>query len=88
MDRRSFLASGATLALLPFAESPAMAAMAQGSGSGDAGRGIWKPAMEQYLTGLSPKGFAPPPDELVYGQERFDSGWDRFGDDQQFRGRR
>ena len=36
MDRRSFLASGATLALLPFAESPAMAAMAQGSGSGDA----------------------------------------------------
>jgi len=35
MDRRSFLASGATLALLPFADSTAFAAMAP-SGSGDA----------------------------------------------------
>ena len=35
MDRRSFLASGATLALLPFADSAAFAAMAP-SGSGDA----------------------------------------------------
>ena len=36
MDRRSFLATGATLALLPFADSPALAAMAAAPGDGDA----------------------------------------------------
>ena len=50
----------------------------EGSGSGDAGQEIWKPAMEKYLVALAPKGFAPPPDELVYGQQRFDRRW---GDD-------
>ncbi|MBV8908232.1 MAG: DUF885 family protein, partial [Sphingomonas sp.] len=36
MDRRSFLASGATLALLPLADSPAIAAMSAAPGDGDA----------------------------------------------------
>src|SRR3954463_7608572 len=36
MDRRSFLASGATLALLPLAQSPALAAMAATPGANDA----------------------------------------------------
>src|SRR6476469_8312039 len=36
MDRRSSLASGATLALLPLADSPAIAAMAAAPGDGDA----------------------------------------------------
>ncbi|HEX8842007.1 MAG TPA: DUF885 family protein, partial [Sphingomicrobium sp.] len=36
MDRRSFLATGATVALLPLTETPALAAVAAKSGSGDA----------------------------------------------------
>jgi uncharacterized protein (DUF885 family) len=36
MDRRSFLATGATAALLPLAEAPALAAVASKAGSGDA----------------------------------------------------
>ena len=36
MDRRSFLAAGATAALLPLAEAPALAAVASKAGSGDA----------------------------------------------------
>jgi uncharacterized protein (DUF885 family) len=36
MDRRSFLATGATVALLPFTEAPALAAVAAEPGSGDA----------------------------------------------------
>ncbi len=41
----------------------------EGSGSGDAGQEIWKPAMEAYLQGTPPQGFGPPPSELVYGQQ-------------------
>ena len=36
MDRRSFLAAGATVALLPLTEAPALAAVATKGGSGDA----------------------------------------------------
>jgi|KBSMisStaDraftv2_1062788.scaffolds.fasta_scaffold67758_2 uncharacterized protein (DUF885 family) len=36
MDRRTFLATGATVALLPFTEAPAFAAVAAQEGSGDA----------------------------------------------------
>src|SRR4051794_39310499 len=36
MDRRSFLATGATVALLPLTEAPAFAAIAARAGSGDA----------------------------------------------------
>ncbi|MEA3060193.1 MAG: hypothetical protein QOE50_1605 [Sphingomonadales bacterium] len=36
MDRRSFLATGATAALLPLAEAPALAAVTSKAGSGDA----------------------------------------------------
>lgn len=36
MDRRSFLATGATVALLPFTEAPALAAVVATPGSGDA----------------------------------------------------
>ena len=36
MDRRSFLATGATVALLPLTETPAIAAVASKAGSGDA----------------------------------------------------
>jgi membrane peptidoglycan carboxypeptidase len=50
----------------------------EGTGSGDAGQKIWKPAMEQYLATLAPEGFTPPSDELVYDQQRFDRRW---GDD-------
>jgi uncharacterized protein (DUF885 family) len=37
MDRRTFLATGATVALLPLTEGPALAAVAATPGSGDAG---------------------------------------------------
>jgi hypothetical protein len=39
--------------------------------------------MEQFLAEMPPEGFAPPPDELVYGQERFDRAWDddQWGDE-------
>ena len=36
MDRRSFLATGATVALLPLAEAPAISAVTGRAGSGDA----------------------------------------------------
>ena len=36
MDRRSFLATGATAALLPLADFPTLAAVAAKPGSGDA----------------------------------------------------
>ena len=39
----------------------------EGSGSGDAGRRIWKPAMEEYLQGKPKEQFPTPPSELVRG---------------------
>ena len=36
MDRRSFLATGATVALIPLIEAPAFAAVVPAAGSGDA----------------------------------------------------
>ena len=51
----------------------------EGSGSGDAGQEIWKPAMESYLAGKREQSFAPPPAELVAGER--DSGrgfWNRL----------
>jgi membrane peptidoglycan carboxypeptidase len=40
----------------------------EGSGSGDAGQEIWKPAMETYLDGVPATGFAPPPYSQVSGR--------------------
>ena len=40
----------------------------EGSGSGDAGRRIWKPAMETYLAGKPVESFPTPPAELVTGR--------------------
>jgi membrane peptidoglycan carboxypeptidase len=48
----------------------------EGSGSGDAGEEIWKPAMEAYLEGKAERGFEPPPAELV-GQREMGWGWQR-----------
>ena len=39
----------------------------EGSGSGDAGRRIWKPAMETYLQGKPAESFPTPPADLVRG---------------------
>ncbi|HET9646693.1 MAG TPA: transglycosylase domain-containing protein [Microlunatus sp.] len=50
----------------------------EGSGSGDAGRRIWKPAMQQYLAGKKVESFAAPPASLVSGQNTY--GWG-FGQD-------
>ena len=44
----------------------------EGSGSGDAGQEIWKPAMEEYLQGVSAQRFESPPTELVLGERQFD----------------
>ncbi|MDN5761030.1 MAG: transglycosylase domain-containing protein [Microlunatus sp.] len=40
----------------------------EGSGSGDAGQEIWKPAMEAYLAGSAMRSFNAPPAELVSGR--------------------
>ncbi|SEQ46067.1 Membrane carboxypeptidase (penicillin-binding protein) [Microlunatus flavus] len=49
----------------------------EGSGSGDAGRRIWKPAMEEYLKGKPAESFPSPPADLVRGPQQ--GGPDRFG---------
>ncbi len=52
----------------------------EGSGSGDAGRRIWKPAMEAYLKGKPKESFPTPPADLVRGDANDRSGSDnRFG---------
>ena len=51
----------------------------EGSGSGDAGQEIWKPAMEEYLQGAEPRGFGPPPASLVGGRSSTGLGTDRPG---------
>jgi membrane peptidoglycan carboxypeptidase len=43
----------------------------EGSGSGDAGRQIWKPAMQKYLKGKPRESFGTPPASLVGGQGSF-----------------
>jgi membrane peptidoglycan carboxypeptidase len=66
----------------------------EGSGSGDAGQDIWKPAMEAYLKGKSMQSFDAPPASLVRGQSYSDyrngmperpdqQGQDQQGQDQQ-----
>jgi hypothetical protein len=42
----------------------------EGSGSGDAGQDIWKPAMQKYLSGKPVENFDPAPASLVYGQNQ------------------
>ncbi len=49
----------------------------EGSGSGDAGRRIWKPAMEEYLRGKPAESFPAPPAGLVRGPSPFNQ--DRGG---------
>ena len=49
----------------------------EGSGSGDAGRRIWKPVMEEYLKGKPKESFPTPPAELVRG-----SSSDRYTQDE------
>jgi membrane peptidoglycan carboxypeptidase len=50
---------------------PSTKVLLEGSGSGDAGQEIWKPAMQSYLRGKGPQGFTPPPAELVGGRWSF-----------------
>ena len=61
----------------------------EGSGSGDAGRRIWKPAMEEYLDGKPKESFPTPPSDLVRGnaENRSDQS-DRYGSDERGRGGR
>ncbi len=54
----------------------------EGSGSGDAGQDIWKPAMQKYLAGKPFASFDAPPASLVYGQNSYD-GWGFGGSGQQ-----
>ena len=60
----------------------------EGSGSGDAGQEIWKPAMEEYLDGTAPQSFRSPPAELVHGRRDFFSDfWEQFQTGPRQRGR-
>ena len=59
----------------------------EGSGSGDAGRRIWKPAMEEYLQGEPEKSFPTPPADLVRGSVADRYGSARYGQDEQRGGR-
>ena len=52
----------------------------EGSGSGDAGRRIWKPVMDSYLQDIPAESFPSPPSDLVRGNG---STSDRFGPNQQ-----
>ena len=47
----------------------------EGSGSGDAGQDIWKPAMQKYLSGKPLESFGTPPASLVYGQSTYGNGF-------------
>ena len=51
----------------------------EGSGSGDAGRRIWKPVMDKYLKGMPKEKFPTPPADLVRGKTS-----DRYGSDNRF----
>jgi len=53
---------------------PSTSLYLEGSGSGDAGRRIWKPAMEQYLQGKPAEAFPRPPADLVRGPSPFGRG--------------
>ena len=67
---------------------PSTGQFLEGSGSGDAGQEIWKPAMESYLKDKPLQRFAPPPPQLVFGQGRFwNDFWGRFGADSPRQGR-
>ena len=50
----------------------------EGSGSGDAGRRIWKPVMDSYLKDVSAESFPSPPANLVRGDGSTN---DRYGQD-------
>ncbi len=54
---------------------PSTGLVLEGSGSGDAGQEIWKPAMQTYLAGLPAEPFAQPPNHLVYGDQPQFGGW-------------
>ncbi len=81
-QRKPFLrsAGGGYRAGLKGYTVPSTGKLLEGSGSGDAGQEIWKPAMASYLKGTTAQLFDYPPDELVYGQQQYARGsWDRFG---------
>jgi len=64
----------------------------EGSGSGDAGRRIWKPVMEDYLDGKQAERFPSPPADLVRGSASDGNGYGtggggRYGQDQPRGGR-
>jgi hypothetical protein len=44
---------------------PSTGLLLEGSGSGDAGQDIWKPAMQAYLQGKAMQSFNAPPADLV-----------------------
>jgi membrane peptidoglycan carboxypeptidase len=58
----------------------------EGSGSGDAGRHIWKPVMDEYLKGKPKEAFPTPPANLVRGSSQNDR-YGQHGQDQQPGGR-
>lgn len=58
---------------------PSTGVLLEGSGSGDAGQEIWKPAMEEYLAGRPAQQFVAPPAELVSGQPDAGPGFDGPG---------
>ncbi|HWH99435.1 MAG TPA: transglycosylase domain-containing protein [Propionibacteriaceae bacterium] len=48
---------------------PSTGVYLEGSGSGDAGRRIWKPVMEQYLKGVPNTSFKAPPRKIDIGEQ-------------------
>jgi membrane peptidoglycan carboxypeptidase len=48
---------------------PSTGVWLEGSGSGDAGKDIWKPVMDSYLQAKPASGFAPPAADLVFGRQ-------------------
>jgi len=59
----------------------------EGSGSGDAGRRIWKPVMDEYLQGKAEEKFPTPPDALVRGDGSTSSSQNPYGQNQRPGGR-
>jgi membrane carboxypeptidase/penicillin-binding protein len=71
--RAPFLRDGATYRNgLKGYTVPSTGLALEGSGSGDAGQEIWKPAMEAYLQGKAMQTFNAPPAMLVRGQSYSD----------------
>ena len=72
--RKPFASGGSRTGLKGYTV-PSTGLYLEGSGSGDAGQEIWKPAMQAYLKGRSMQSFnAPPPDLVSRGYADFRNG--------------